>query len=166
MTFELKPVGHEAVARALEKAERYRFLNEPFFAESICLDVLAVEPDNQEALKTYILALCDQFAERHGEGVPHALEAVAHLADEYEREYYTGIVCERRGTARMARGGIGANFMAYEAIAEAMSFYERAIAMRPAGNDDALLRWNTCVRIIERHRLEPHEGEDAHYPLE
>jgi tetratricopeptide (TPR) repeat protein len=166
MTFELKPITHEAVARALEKAERYRFLNEPFFAESICLDVLAVEPDNQHALRTYILALCDQFDERHGEGVPHALEAVGLLADEYEREYYTGIVCERRGTARMARGGIGNSHMTYEAITEAMRFYERAIKLRPPCNDDALLRWNTCVRLIEQHRLEPHDGDDHHYPLE
>ena len=35
---------------ALEKALRYRLLNEPVEAESICRDVLEVDPDNQAAL--------------------------------------------------------------------------------------------------------------------
>ena len=61
MTFELKTLSPEAVPRALEKAERYRLLNEPGEAESICLDALDVEPDNQEALVTLLLALTDQF---------------------------------------------------------------------------------------------------------
>jgi hypothetical protein len=41
-----------------------------------------------------------------------------------------------------------------------MEHYERAQALRPPGNDDAILRWNTCARMIMRdpeiHPL-PHE---------
>src|SRR5205809_2184265 len=32
------------------KAERYRLLNEPGEAESICLDILVVDPENQHAI--------------------------------------------------------------------------------------------------------------------
>lgn len=47
--FELKPLSKKAIPRAIEKADRYRLLNEPSDAESICLDVLAVDPENQRA---------------------------------------------------------------------------------------------------------------------
>ena len=47
MQFTLKPISPEAIPEALQKAERYRLLNEPAQAESLCQDVLAVEPNNQ-----------------------------------------------------------------------------------------------------------------------
>ena len=50
---------------ALEKALRYRLLNEPLEAESICLDVLQAEPENQEALVTLVLARTDLFDEEY-----------------------------------------------------------------------------------------------------
>jgi hypothetical protein len=31
-----------------------------------------------------------------------------------------------------------------------MGHYERAEGMRPAGNDEAILRWNTCLRLMQR----------------
>jgi len=62
--FQLKPISKAAIGEALEKAKRYRLLNEPSLAESICLDVLEVEPENQRALVTLLLAITDQFG--HG----------------------------------------------------------------------------------------------------
>jgi len=59
--FTLKLLHKEGIPAALDKAERYRLLNEPAEAESICLDVLAIEPDHQQALITLLLALTDQF---------------------------------------------------------------------------------------------------------
>ena len=59
--FKLKPLSKEAVPAALEKANCYRFLNEPVEAESICLDILEVEPENQQAIITLLLSLTDQF---------------------------------------------------------------------------------------------------------
>jgi hypothetical protein len=40
-----------------------------------------------------------------------------------------------------------------------MEFYTEAERLRPEGNDEALLRWNTCARVIDRHRLQPQEAE-------
>jgi hypothetical protein len=42
--------------------------------------------------------------------------------------------------------------MAYDWIRRAMTHYERAEQQRPGGNDEAILRWNTCVRILERDK--------------
>ena len=70
--FELKTLAAEAIPRSLEKAERYRLLNEPAEAESICCDILAVEPDNQQAIVTLLLALTDQFETRLGGAVAYA----------------------------------------------------------------------------------------------
>ena len=53
--FELKPLSKNAIPAALAKAERYRLLNEPMQAASICEDVLRVEPDNAAARVALIL---------------------------------------------------------------------------------------------------------------
>jgi hypothetical protein len=45
-----------------------------------------------------------------------------------------------------------------------MQQFEKAEKIRPSGNDDALLRWNTCARIIERNQLAPRE-EDRSEPV-
>jgi hypothetical protein len=146
MKFELKPLSLEATPRALEKAERYRLLNEPFEAESICLDALAREPENQEALKMLLLAMSDQFGKGESPAtIVEAQKVVARLRDEYDRLYYSGITCERRAKARLQDAG-----RAFDLLREAMGWYEKAEAIRPPGNDDAVLRWNTCARLIMR----------------
>jgi hypothetical protein len=165
VTPQRKPIHHEGVRRALEKAERYRLLNDPFCAESICLDVLELEPTNQSALVTYILALSDQFGGGIGTGFERARAACRELKDEYERSYYAGIVYERRGYADVKGGGMKSE-TAWGYIDEAMHHYERAIAHSPPGNDDAILRWNTCVRLMETHGLTAPEHERHDYPLE
>ena len=155
MDFELKPLSPDAVARAIEKAERYRLLNEPGEAVSICLDALEVEPDNRHGLTVLLLALTDQFDDDPSLA-GEARAAAARLGDDYERAYYTGIVLERRAKARLRQGMPGAGPQAYEWLREAMDWYEKAEAIRPAGNDDALLRWNACARLIMRnHDLVP-----------
>lgn len=151
--FELKPLSPEAIPAALEKANRYRLLNEPGAAESICLDILAVEPDNQEALKMIVLAMSDRFSKDYAVGDTHYNEYLARLTDDYERAYYTGIVYKRRAKATLAKGGL----QAYELFAQAMDWFEKAEAIRPADNDEAILMWNGCARIIDRNRLRPHE---------
>ena len=151
MEFELKALSPEAVQRTLAKAERYRLLNEPGEAESICLDVLAIEPDNQEALVMLLLALTEQFDE-HSPRVAEAWATVARLRDDYERAYYTGIVYERRARAQLRHGTPGAGPQVYEWLRDAMNWYEKAEAVRAPGNDDALLRWNACARFIMHDR--------------
>jgi hypothetical protein len=148
--FDLKPLHPDAVPTALSKAERYRLLNEPSEAESICLDVLAVEPDNQAARIMLLLALTDQFDEAAG-AHKRARDLLAGLTSEYDRAYYGGIIAERRAKAQFARAGAATSAGVYDWLTEAMQQFERAEALRPAGNDDARLRWNACVRFIQRH---------------
>ncbi len=149
--FELKPLHRESIPAALEKAMRYRLLNEPVEAESICLDVLAVEPENQEALVTLLLALTDQFEQHLRASFKQAREVLARLDGEYPRLYYDGILCERRAKVHQKRGGPGAGHVTYDWFRQAMDRFEQAAALSPPGNDDAILRWNTCARIIMRH---------------
>jgi hypothetical protein len=145
--FEFKVLSPDALPRALEKAVRYRLLNEPGESESICLDVLEVDPENQEAITTLLLALTDQFAHDSG-AVRRALEAVSRLGNEYERRYYTGLIYERRAKALIGSGAPRGGSQAYEWLREAMTHYEQAEAIRPENNDDAILRWNACARLI------------------
>lgn len=161
--FELKPISIAGVSEALERAERYRLLNEPSLAESICLDVLEVEPENQPALVTLLLAITDQFG--HGGAVVKARELLPRLKGEYEQHYYAGIIWERSAHAQLRKGAPTAAFSAHDAFLKAMDCYERAIPLRPPGNDDAILRWNTCARILMRNpNLRP-KPDEAYEPV-
>src|SRR5205814_3547227 len=164
--FELKLLSIDAIPEALEKAERYRLLNGPGDAESICLDVLRADPDNQTALITLLLAVSDRFSKGYGVSDTQAKEFLVRVKGEYERAYYTGILAERRAKAKLAQGTPGSRFYAYDGFREAMSWFEKAEAIRPAGNDDALLRWNTCARIIMQNKLVPREEERVELQLE
>jgi len=163
--FQLKPIREEALAEALEKAERYRLLNDPAQAESICRDVLRLRADHQDALVTIILALTDQFSgERGAAGARTARDYVARLDDEYRRLYYGGLICEREARALLTRGMTRA--LAYDGLRDAMELYEQAERIRPADNDDAILRWNSCVRTIRQERLHPRTDDEEPQLLE
>jgi hypothetical protein len=154
LVFDLKPLSSDAIESALAKAERYRLLNEPSEAESICLDVLEVDPDNQPAQIMLLLALSDQFAEASG-AAARAQDLASRLSGEYERLYFGGLVAERRAKAHLHRGG-AAGHGAYEWLMEALEFFDRAGQVRPPGNDEAILRWNACVRVLRQHpHLQP-----------
>jgi hypothetical protein len=145
---DLKQISPESVPRALELAEHYRLLNEPEQAESICKDVLAIDADNQLALRILLLALSDQFGRRQSTGVHHAQEVAILLADEYERSYYSGILMERWARCKMQENQ-SVNLV-YDWLHRAMDAFESAERVRPAGNDAALLRWNTCARLLAK----------------
>lgn len=165
--FELKPLSKEAIPAALEKAERYRLLNESWQAESICRDIVAQDPGNQEAIIALLLSITDQFKTEGGKRVKDAKEVLESLRGEYERAYYEGIIWERRGTALLARKGPGSGAVIYGRLREAMDCYERAEELRPAGNDSARLRWNTCARLIMTHpEIEPTKESEAPLLLE
>ena len=166
-SFDLRPLSPDAVGKALEKAERYRLLNEPGEAESICLDILDVDPENTAALITLLLALTDQFGARLGSATREARDLLARFESEYHRAYYEGIIWERRAKALQTRGGAGSGYRAYAGLRRALECYDRAIRLRPEGGDEAVLRWNTCVRILDRHpELRPAPEEPAQSFLE
>jgi hypothetical protein len=164
--FELKRLSADAVPAALEKALRYRLLNEPSTAESICHDILSIEPENQQALITLLLALSDRFGKGYAVGITEAEEVLSHIRDPYERQYYAGIIAERRAKATLQKGHPGSGHDAYESLREAMIWFENAQEIRPPRNDDALLHWNTCARLIMGNQLTPRREEKVELPLE
>src|SRR5438093_7579725 len=166
MQFELKKLSAEAVPAALERAERYRLLNEPLQAESICLDILALEPDNQQALVCLLLSLSEQFGKNITEKLDRAWSILPRLNDEYQQAYYQGILLERQARLYMRSDAPGSNFSAYDLFSEAMRLYEKAGGLRSSGNDEALLRWNTCARTIMTEKLEPRPLDDFRPRLE
>ena len=159
MHFELKPISVESIPQALEKVERYRLLNEPALAESICLDILAIVPDHQQALISLLLARTDHF---HSHAQPKgAQEVLVQIKGEYEQAYYAGVIWERLGLARIRLRDPGTRVSCYHALCDAMSHYERAMPLAPVGNNDAILRWNTCARTIMEHpEIQPLDEHD------
>ena len=146
--FTLKSLSEAAIPGALDKAEHYRLLNEPWAAESICLDILQTDPGHQRALRILLLARTDQFGAESARLTTLARESLPLLTSPYERAYYAGIIFERRAKAQLDRHTPGAGHMAYDWVRDAMACYEKAETLRPDGNDDAILRWNSCVRLL------------------
>jgi len=145
--FTLKPLTPAGIPAALDKADQYRLLNQPWAAESICSDVIAVVPDDRRALRTLLLAQTDQFGDDRA-AVRRARDTLARLTDRYEQAYYAGLIAERLAKASLLHHAPGARFAAWDELREAMAWYEKAEALRPPGDDDAILRWNTCARLL------------------
>ena len=163
---ELKRLERGAIPRALDKAERYRLLNEPHEAESICRDVLAVDAEHQGAIVALLLALTDQFGEGAGTTPELVRPLVDRLKSPYERAYFGGVISERWAKANLARVP---GHVLYDWFAEAMGLFEKAEELAPAGNEDAVLRWNSCARILAtspgvrpRHEEHSTEAESAY----
>jgi hypothetical protein len=163
--FQLKLISKESIPAAIEKAERYRLLDEPGLAESICLDILEVDPQNARAIVILLLAITDQFDSASSGDVNKARQLLPRLQNEYEKNYFAGIICEREGLAVLNRRS-HSQFAVYEWLSEAMEYFEKAESIRPPGNDDAILRWNTCARLIMRHHLKPINEKYVEPPLE
>jgi len=162
--FTLKPISHASIESALAKAERYRLLNEPHEAESICRDILQIDPANREARVSLILALTDEIPQEPS-AFGCTMEEIPRLEAAYDRSYYSGIAWERRAKARYATGGRGPNVHIYEWITKAMQLFEESEQIRPAGNDDAILRWNACVRFLAQHKELQPKSEEVPEPI-
>jgi hypothetical protein len=157
--FELKPISSEAIDRSLAKVDRYRLLNEPREAESICRDILASVPNHQEALVGLLLSLTDQFGRQPSVRPVHAREVLEKLDHEYARAYYAGVISERWAKALLGSGD--PEPVAYECFVEAMGFFAKAQELSTEGNDDAILRWNACARIIAGNpKLRPRPDDE------
>jgi hypothetical protein len=156
---ELKKISADAIPAALEKAKTYRLLNEPWLAESICRDVLAAQSKSKDAIVTLVLAITDQFDQHKGRSEHEATELLAGLEAEYDRVYYGGVIAERWAAALHDRHAPA--HVVHDEYREAMSLYEKAATLAPTGNNDALLRWNTCARVLNANpQLAPEADAD------
>lgn len=147
MKYELKSISPAGIPHAIAKAERYRFLAQPEEAESICRDILAVDPENQHGWRLLGLSITDQFTGDVTDRYSEAEEAFKKLTDPYEQLYYTGVLQERRAKVQLRAGqpphAVRVRFE------EAMRCFDEAAKIRPRGVEDALLRWNRCARLLE-----------------
>jgi hypothetical protein len=157
MEYGLKRIHPDGVDAALKKADRYRELNQPAEAESICRDVLAVDAANPLALRILGLALTDQFGPATAARFAEAQDVFGRLADPYGRAFYTGLACERQAKAQLSAE------LPLRSIRplfdRALTCYAEAEAIRPPGNDDPILRWNSCVRTLQAAGFAGAEGE-------
>lgn len=144
---DMRRIHIESIPRALELAERYRLLNEPEQAASICYDVLAVDPENPLAIRALFLAVTEQFAHRRGTRLEEAERLASRMPTEFERTYFAGVASERWARAKLQTGEHAA--MAASWIHKAMDLYTSAEKLSPPGNDDSILRWNACARLLQ-----------------
>jgi len=166
MKLKLHDIHVDAIESALIKARQYRSLLEPEIAESICLDILNIESENQQALVIYILALTDQLHHTEKQSQIKIIQrTIARLSSEYERCYYSGILSERR--ARFLISQPMSQTFAYDYFIEAMGHYQQAEQLSPEHNDDAILRQNSCIRTIQKEKLQSRrDSEDILVDME
>lgn len=164
--FTLKTITVDAIPAALEKARQYRLLNQPGDAESICRDILAAQPAHQEALKTLLLALTDKFTVYGiSPSFEQAREIVGQLDTSHCKAYFSGIIYERRAKYHLRQGGPGAGTAAYPWLVQAMESFNQAMAECDTRNQDAVLRWNSCVRLMRDNPEIRAEETDRQQPL-
>jgi hypothetical protein len=163
--YELKKLHADSILGAIEKANRYRLLNVPQLAESICLDILDIEPENQDVLVILLLSLSDQFSEKSFHlSKTRVSDLVARLTDPYQHAYYKGLVCEKRGMATLQHQA--PSYVVFEWLDKAMFWYAEANTLTH-DNDDPILRWNTCARIINHNpQIRPREEDSEDFFLE
>jgi hypothetical protein len=87
------------------------------------------------------------------------------LETAYDRAYYSGIAWERRAKACYDAGRLGSSGYVYDWIVKALGLFEEAERVRPTGNDDAILRWNACVRFLQRHKELGPKTEEIREPI-
>lgn len=151
MEYPIRSLRSEAIPSALEKAKKYRLLNDPEQAESICRDILRVDPGHTEAKITLILALTDRFTTDIASMALTAWEYTDQLPGDYEQCYFKGLICERRARAHLSQGTPASGAIAHEWIGKAFEWYDKAEKLKPPGNDDTVLRWNACARFVRDH---------------
>src|SRR5258708_20438491 len=100
MNYQLKSISKAGIAEALAKVELYRYLNEPEESESICRDILAVDPHQQLALRLLGLSITDEFNGGVSDRCQESEELFARLADRYEQFYYEALLQERLAEAQ------------------------------------------------------------------
>jgi tetratricopeptide (TPR) repeat protein len=144
---KLKTISQSGIAEAIAKAELYRYLNEPEEAESICRDILAVDPNHALGLRMLGLSMTDQFTGGPGDRYAEVEKMFQRLPDPYERNYYTGLLCERRVKAQLRAGRAPHTLLPL--LERALQCFGEAERIHPPGNDDAILRWNRCVRLLQ-----------------
>ena len=145
MGWELKQLADKNLGAAIGLAAHYRNLNEPEQAESICRDVLAVAPENVDALRTLGLALTDRFAASWMTLFDEACATFRKLPSHYERTYYLGIAWERYALAQAAGGRCRNAINAFE---DAMEHFEKAQELAAKDDPSPILHYNRCVRAI------------------
>ncbi|APR81031.1 Hypothetical protein A7982_06378 [Minicystis rosea] len=148
MGYELKRLPEGTLDGAMAKAEHYRDLNQPDEAESICRDVLDIDPLHQMALRTLGLALTDRLHHERHRVFDEALVVFKKLHSEYERAYYTGITWERVAKVQLEQGEPRNALHSFE---KALDLFERAETLGAGKTADPILRWNRCVRALKTH---------------
>jgi tetratricopeptide (TPR) repeat protein len=163
--YKLKAISKQGIPEALAKVELYRYLNEPEESESICRDILATDPEQQLALRFLGLSITDQFTGGMSDRYNEAEGIFARLKDPYERLYYTGLLCERQAKSQLRSGR--SPHTVFPLLEQALAYFSEAESVRPPGNDDAILRWNRCVRLLQSPHMDweeevgPFEAFDA-----
>ena len=149
MSQTLKAISRAGIPEAIAKTELYRYLNEPEEAESICHDILVIEPNHQLALRMLGLSITDQFSGAPADRYAEVQSIFERLSDPYERFYYLGLLHERRAKVQLRAGGLPHTVRVL--LEEAMRCFEEAEKIRPKGNDDSILRWNRCARLLQNY---------------
>ena len=94
-----------------------------------------------------------------------ARETLARLTDDYERAYYAGLICERLAKAALDHRAPGSRFIGLRRAARGDGVVREGGGDPPGGDDDAILRWNTCARLLNQSPHIAPRGERCAEPV-
>jgi len=159
---EYHKIDKDSIEDVLERAKQYRSLLQPDMAISICMDIFAVDKNNQDALVIYILALTDQLSQSESKVHQKKItDSIKRLDSKFLQHYYSGIFFERQARS-LLKHSMSRSF-AYEAFIEAIAEFEIAEKKAPEHCADPILRYNSCIRTIKKENLQPRQEFDELY---
>ncbi len=159
---EYHKIDKDSIEDVLERAKQYRSLLQPDMTISICMDIFAVDKNNQEALVIYILALTDQLSQSESKVHQKKItDSIKRLDSKFLQHYYSGIFFERQARS-LLKHSMSRSF-AYEAFIEAIAEFEIAEKMAPEHCADPILRYNSCIRTIKKENLQTRQEFDELY---
>ena len=159
---EYHKIDKDSIEDVLERAKQYRSLLQPDMAISICMDIFAVDKNNQEALVIYILALTDQLSQSESKVHQKKItDSIKRLDSKFLQHYYSGIFFERQARS-LLKHSMSRSF-AYAEFIEAIAEFEIAEKKAPEHCADPILRYNSCIRTIKKENLQPRQEFDELY---
>jgi len=148
---EIKPLPRNDVEAVLSLAGKCRAAGESEAAESMCLDALELEPDNQAVLVLLLLARTDLIDRGLPRWVERARQVLPRLTGAYDQAYYAGLICERQARYMLLQRGSRSGSIAWEWFQFALEHYAEASRIDPE-RLEPVLRSNSCERLVSGNR--------------
>ena len=130
--------------------------------ESICLDILELDPNHRSTLDLLLRCRIELLKKGLPQSVARAQELIPQLDSDFDQAFYSGMIREAQARYLLEKRGRATSGVAYSWFRHAMDDFAAASNL-DAGRVEPKLHWNACLRTLENNPQcvpPPEDGED------